>query len=279
MMRGPTRVAVAVRKPDGSIAIKVENRPSAASKYALARLPIIRGVVSLYESLVLGIGALLYSAEVSAGEEINKRDELFALLLAVAVAVGLFMVLPTIVASAIARALVAKPWLMNLLEGMTRMVVLLLYVASISKMQDIRRVLEYHGAEHKAVHTQEAGLPLEVDNGRKFSTLHPRCGTSFLLFTVLVSILLFSFFGWPNLIARVCTRITLLPLVAGVSYEFIRLAGESANPVVRALSWPGLFLQRMTTREPDDSQLVVAFEALKAVLVPASSGGEGSCES
>lgn len=281
MMRGPSKVAVAIRMPDGSVHLKVDDHVPISARFPIARLPVIRGAVALYESLVLGVRGLLYSAEVASSGEITKGEEVAAVAVAFGVAVALFMVLPTVLVSLVIRVVGARSLAMNLLEGGVRLGVLLAYVALISRMKDIQRVLEYHGAEHKAVHTQEAGLQLTLENARQFSTLHPRCGTSFLLFTVLVSVLLFSLFGWPNLLLRVATRLLLLPLIAGVSYEAIRLAGSSNNPLVKLLSWPGMLLQRLTTREPDDSQLLVAFEALRAVTVPvqgAVKGGGQECK-
>ncbi|MGB9866302.1 MAG: DUF1385 domain-containing protein [Bacillota bacterium] len=282
MMRGPSKVAVAVRMPDGSVHLKVEDHVPLAARFRLAGLPVVRGAVALYESLVLGVRALLYSAEVTSMGEMTKGEGMLAVVLAFLVALALFMVLPTLLVSLLMRFLGTRSLAMNLLEGAVRLAVLLVYVYAISRMKDIQRVLEYHGAEHKAVHVQEAGLALTLENARDFSTMHPRCGTSFLLFTVIVSVLVFSLFGWPNLVMRVAMRLALLPLIAGVSYEGIRLAGNSNNPLVKLLSWPGMLLQKLTTREPDDLQLMVALQALEAVKVPdqgSNQAGGSKCKS
>ena len=192
--------------------------------------------------------------------------------MALAFALLVFIVFPTVLTKFIAGS-IKNPFLLNLIEGLVRILVFLLYLISISSMKDIKRFFEYHGAEHKAVHCYESGEELTVENARKYTTLHPRCGTSFLLVVMVVSILLFSTLGWPGIAARIAFRILLFPAVAGISYEFIRFTGKSNTVFVRLLSAPGLWLQRLTTREPDDSQLEVALEALKCVL----SGGDGNC--
>lgn len=272
MMRGPDKVGIAVRKNDGSIAVKVDSILPFSKKYPVFGLPVLRGAVSLFESLILGIDALSYSAN-EAGEEtqkISKAEMGITILVAMAFAVGLFIVLPTVLSALIRKGFSgenpASVIGLNLIEGAIRIIVLLGYILSISFIKDIQRVLAYHGAEHKVINAYEAGVPLDVSEARRFSTLHPRCGTSFLLFTALVSIILFSFFGWPGVIRRILIRISLLPIVAGLSYELIRAASRRRSMLLSAASWPGLMLQRMTTREPDDSMLEVAVKALEGVL-------------
>lgn len=271
MMRSPRYTAIAVRK-GSEIVVKREENSSIADRYPILKAPILRGAVALVEMLVVGVRALSYSAGVVSDdeEELTGRDIFMAVAMALSFTLLVFIVLPTILTKFVARSL-ESPFLLNLIEGIVRILFFLLYLIAVSSMKDIRRFFEYHGAEHKAVHCYESGEELTVENARKYTTLHPRCGTSFLIVVMVVSILFFSAFGWPGVVARVVWRILLFPLVAGVSYEFIRLAGKSNSPLVRLLSAPGLWLQKLTTREPDDSQLEVALEALKCVL----SGGDG----
>jgi len=271
MMRSPRYTAIAVRK-GSEIVVKREENSSIADRYPILKAPILRGAVALVEMLVVGVRALSYSAGVVSDdeEELTGRDIFMAVAMALSFTLLVFIVLPTILTKFVARSL-ESPFLLNLIEGIVRILFFLIYLIAVSSMKDIRRFFEYHGAEHKAVHCYESGEELTVENARKYTTLHPRCGTSFLIVVMVVSILLFSAFGWPGVVARVVWRILLFPLVAGVSYEFIRLAGKSNSPLVRLLSAPGLWLQKLTTREPDDSQLEVALEALKCVL----SGGDG----
>ncbi|KXG77922.1 hypothetical protein AN618_07300 [Fervidicola ferrireducens] len=272
MMRSPKYTAIAVRK-DGEIVIKKEENFSISDQYPFLKAPILRGAVALIEMLVVGVRALSYSAGVVSDddeEELNSRDIFLAVVMALAFALLLFIVFPTILTKFIAGS-IKNPFLLNLIEGLVRILVFLLYLISISSMKDIKRFFEYHGAEHKAVHCYESGEELTIENAKKYTTLHPRCGTSFLLVVMVVSILLFSMLGWPGIVARITFRVLLFPMVAGISYEFIKLAGKSNSVLVRLLSAPGLWLQKLTTREPDDSQLEVALEALKCVL----SGGDG----
>jgi uncharacterized protein YqhQ len=271
MMRSPKYTAIAVRK-DNEIVIKREENFSISDRYPFLKAPVLRGAVALIEMLVIGVRALSYSAEVVSDgeEELNSRDIFLAVVMALAFALLLFIVFPTILTKFIAGS-IKNPFLLNLIEGLVRILVFLLYLISISSMKDIKRFFEYHGAEHKAVHCYESGEELTVENARKYTTLHPRCGTSFLLVVMVVSILLFSTLGWPGIGARITFRVLLFPVVAGISYEFIRFAGKSNSVFVQLLSAPGLWLQKLTTREPDDSQLEVALEALKCVL----SGGDG----
>lgn len=278
MMKGPEDIAIAVRKPDGEITLKKEKLKS--NRKNISKIPIIRGMYAFVDSMVIGVKALSYSAEFFEEEEVvkekkkpSKLDDFMeknmipiAVLVSIAFSVGLFILLPTLVVSFIGNA-VRTPLLMNLVEGIVRIIIFLAYIALISRMKDIARVFEYHGAEHKSIFCYENGEELTVENVRKYKRLHPRCGTSFLFIVMIVSILLFSLFKWPNILVRLVTRIALLPIVAGISYEIIKWAGRSDSKLVCIVSAPGLWLQKITTREPDDSQIEVAIEALKNVLV------------
>lgn len=267
MMRGPKTTAVAVRKND-DIVIKTQENRSLQDKYKFLKLPILRGVVALIEMLVLGIQTLSYSASVAGledEEELTGKDIAFALVSALGFAVLLFIVLPTLAVRYISGNL-QNSFLLSLVEGLIRIAIFVTYIAVISLMKDIRRVFEYHGAEHKVVHCYENNEKLTPENAQKYSTIHPRCGTSFMMIVMVVSILLFSFMGWPGVILRIVSRIVMLPIVSGVSYEFIRLAGKCNNPIIRILNASGMWLQRLTTREPDKAQLEVAIAALKSVL-------------
>ena len=268
MMRGPGKLAVAVRQPDGEIVVDLRPAGTIADKYPVLKKPLLRGVVSLCESLVYGMKALSYSAQVSGEEDekLDSKDMALTLLASVALAVGLFIALPTWTMRFL-HAYTANPLTLNLAEGLLRMAIFLLYIGGISLMPDIQRVFQYHGAEHKTIYTYENDLPLEVANVRGFSTLHPRCGTNFLMIVMIISIFIFAFLGWPNLLTRILSRVILMPLIAGISYEIIRYAGKNIDkPWVKTAIWPGLCLQRLTTREPDDSQIEVAIASLKAVL-------------
>lgn len=277
MMKGPEDIAIAVRKPDGEIALKKEKLK--ANRKKISKMPIIRGMFAFIDSMIIGVQALTFSAEFFEEEEAkeekkpSKLDEFMeknmiaiAVLLSIAFSTGLFILLPTLAVSLLGK--VSKtPLLMNLVEGVVRIAIFIGYIALISQMKDIKRVFEYHGAEHKTIFCYENGEELTVENVRKHKRLHPRCGTSFLFIVMIVSILLFSFFRWPSLPVRLITRILLLPVVAGISYEIIKWAGRSDSKLVCAISAPGLWLQKITTREPDDSQIEVAITALKNVLV------------
>ena len=268
MMRGTDKVAVAVRKPDGEIAVDVNPVNSIRDKYPILKKPLLRGVIALFESLYDGMKALAYSAQISGDEDeqLSDKEMVLTILTSVALAIGLFIVVPTW-SMRFLHTLTDDPMLLNLSEGVLRMVIFLCYIAAISSMEDIQRVFQYHGAEHKTIYTYEAGLPLKVENVRQFSTLHPRCGTNFLMIVMLISMFIFTFLGWPSLLERIASRIVLMPVIAGVSYELIRFAGAPAeNRLVHACIMPGLLLQKLTTRQPDDSQIEVAIASLKAVL-------------
>lgn len=268
MMRGKDKVAVAVRQPDGNIVVDVKDVNSIRDKYPILKKPLLRGVVALFESLHDGMKALAYSAQMSGeeDEQLDSKEMAMTIATSILLAIGLFIVLPTW-SMRFMHTLTNDPMLLNLAEGVMRMMIFLIYIASISAMEDIQRVFQYHGAEHKTIYCYEAGLPLEVDNVRNFTTLHPRCGTNFLMIVMMISMFVFTFLGWPNLIERIASRVILMPVIAGVSYEIIRFAGAHCdNPVVHCAIMPGLALQKLTTRQPDDSQIEVAIASLQAVL-------------
>ncbi len=268
MMRGPEKLAVACRLPDGSISLEVRPVNSLRQRYPVLNLPLLRGVVVLFESLADGMKALARSAQLAGeeGEEPDGKETALTIAAAVALAVGLFIVIPTW-SMRFLHSLTADPLRLNLAEGLLRLAIFLIYIAAISSMEDIQRVFQYHGAEHKSIYAYEAGLPLTPDSARPFTTLHPRCGTNFLMIVMLISIFSFAFLGWPDLLTRILSRVLLMPVIAGISYEVIRFAGKhAADPLVHAAIMPGLLLQKLTTRQPDDSQLEVALAALKAVL-------------
>ena len=277
MMRDAAKTATAVRLPNGEIAVEMHPVTSIRDRYPVLNLPLIRGSVIMVESLVIGMRALSFSAQ-AAGEEdeqMTKKEIAMTILFALVLASVLFIVIPT-GAAHLAAAYTEDPVVFNLIEGGIRLLVFLLYIWGISFMGGIRRVFQYHGAEHKTIHCYEAGEALTVENVQKFPRLHPRCGTNFLLIVMVIAIVFHVFFGWPDLWLRILSRLAVLPVVAGVSYEIIRFAGRSENRIVRILITPGLWLQYLTTRPPDDEMVEVAIESLKAVLppedIPAGSG-------
>ena len=268
MMRNANAVATAVREPSGTITVKNEKIISIAERFPILKKPMLRGVVALGESLVVGLKALSYSAQMAGdeGETLSDKEIVLTMIFSLCLTIVLFVIIPTSAAKYVHSA-IKDPMLLNLAEGGLRMLIFFLYIYGISRMKDIKRVFQYHGAEHKTIHAYEAGVPLTVENVQKFSTLHPRCGTSFLLIVMIVSILMFAFLGWPDLWMRILSRIILLPVVAGISYEIIRYAGRSENKFVKFATLPGLWLQNLTTNEPDDEQVEVAIRALEEVSV------------
>ena len=277
MMRDANKTATAVRLPNGEIEVETHPVTSIRERYPALNLPLIRGSVIMVESLVIGMRALSFSAQ-AAGEEdeqMTKKEIAMTILFALVLASVLFIVIPT-GAAHLAAAYTEDPVVFNLIEGGIRLLVFLLYIWGISFMGGIRRVFQYHGAEHKTIHCYEAGEALTVENVQKFPRLHPRCGTNFLLIVMVVAIVFHVFFGWPDLWLRILSRLAVLPVVAGVSYEIIRFAGRSENRIVRIMITPGLWLQYLTTRPPADEMVEVAIESLKAVLppedIPAGSG-------
>jgi len=270
MMRAPGAVATAVRRPDGTISVRRREFRSAAEKFRLFRLPILRGAVALIESLSLGMGALLFSAEEAAGETTKEAPEKtrWTLWLVLAgsllLGIGFFFYLPLLLTEWTG---VRGGLAFNVIDGIIRLVFLLAYVKAISLWGEIRRVLAYHGAEHKSIFNLESGRELSVENAQSFTTLHPRCGTSFLFIVMIVSVLVFCLLGRPDGIADRLVRLAFLPLIAGVSYEILKLSGKWADrPWMAPLVRPGLYLQTMTTREPTADQVEVALAALRAAL-------------
>lgn len=271
MMRGRKNLAVAVRRKPEEIVVDIQAVSSITERFPLLKWPFIRGTVVLIESLVVGIKALTYSAnQVVEGEEtgetIGSWEMFFSVALAFVLGIGLFFLLPVGLAHLMGDIVTGYTW-QNILEGVIRILIFLAYVWGISLMKDIQRVFQYHGAEHKVIHTLEANEELTVENARKYKTLHPRCGTNFLLIVMVISILVFSLLGDTNLLWRFVSRVVLLPVVAGVSYELLKVAGKYyKHPLVQFFSAPGMWLQKLTTREPDDSQLEVAITSLNSVL-------------
>ncbi|MBQ1867407.1 MULTISPECIES: DUF1385 domain-containing protein [unclassified Selenomonas] len=278
MMRGPKLTATAVRDPQGEIQVEANPVHSITERFPILKKPMLRGSVSLVESLIIGMKSLSYSAQMAGEEDEKLTDKELAgtIVFALVLASILFIAIPT-GAAKLFHDITEDPFFLNLMEGFLRLAIFLLYIWGISRMKDIRRVFQYHGAEHKTIHCYEAGLPLTVENVQKFSRLHPRCGTNFLLIVMLVSIFVFAFLGWPSLWERIASRILLLPVVAGISYEIIRLAGRSQNAIIQTAIKPGLWLQYLTTRPPEDEMVEVAIESLKAVL-PAEEITAGSGE-
>lgn len=263
MMRGPEYIATAVRTPSGEITVKKDPVHSLNEKYPILKKPFLRGTVALGESLVYGMKSLSYSAQASGeeDEQISSREMALTMFVSVVLAVVFFLAIPTYGAKFI-PGVADDAVRLNIVEGILRLVIFLLYIWGISLTSDIRRVFEYHGAEHKTIWTYESGEELTVENVKKHSRLHPRCGTNFLLIVMVVSIFVFAFLGWPNLAERIVSRILLMPVVAGISYELIRLAGRTTNPVLQSMFKPGLWLQYLTTREPHGDQIEVAIRAL-----------------
>jgi uncharacterized protein YqhQ len=268
MMRGKYNAAIAVRRPDGEVVVKQEPLGSFYRGF-FSKVPFLRGVPLLWDSLGLGMKALFFSAEVVGKAE----DPEFTMSGGMGIATGaigllggmaLFMVLPSFVAGLLVPE---KALLFNVVEGLIRLCLLIGYIAVVGRMEDIRRVFAYHGAEHKTINAHEAGVPLTVENVRTFSTTHARCGTAFLLIVVFISILVFAPLGRPAFLIRIASRLLLLPVIAGIAYEVLRFTGKHArNPIIRAIITPNLALQRLTTREPDDGMIEVAITALQTVL-------------
>ncbi len=281
MMKNKDRYAVAVRKPDQEIEVDVQEYKSIVPWKTVSKIPFIRGIFSFVDSLVLGMKTLMYSAsffedeEVDAkeltAEEAEKEEKKERILMnltvafSVVLAIGIFMVLPYFLSNLV-RSYVASHWVLTIVEGVIRVGIFLVYIALISRMKDIQRTFMYHGAEHKCINCIEHGLELNVENVRKSSRQHKRCGTSFLFFVMIVSIIFSFFITAESQVLRVLLRIAMLPLIAGVSYEIIRLAGNCDHCLVNFLSKPGLLIQNMTTKEPDDSMIEVAIRAVEAVF-------------
>lgn len=284
MMKNGDDYAVAVRKEDQSIEVLKEEYKLITGHNKILSLPFIRGVFNFIDSMVLGIKTLTWSASFFEEEEENAEPEKpgfierhfsretaekllmgFTVFLSICLAVGIFMVLPAFLAGLLGKA-VDSPLFLSALEGVVRILLFVFYILLISRMEDIRRVFMYHGAEHKCINCIEHGLALNVENVRSSSKQHKRCGTSFMLFVMLVSIVLFMFIQTETVWMRMLSRILLIPVVAGISYEILRLAGKSDNIIVNLISKPGLALQNLTTKEPDDDMIEVAIQAVEAVF-------------
>lgn len=276
MMKNGAKYAVAVRTPDGEIDVKIFDDHT--SDKTIKKIPIVRGVYAFATSLMLGMKTLTYSASFFEEDDEEKKEEdksenklkekaamASTMVASVALALGLFVVLPYGIAFLFRRIISSVTWL-SIVEGLFRLVIFLLYVLLISHMEDIQRVFMYHGAEHKCINCIEHGHELTVENVKKSSRLHKRCGTSFLLIVMVVSIVFFAFIHVSSPILRFASRIVLIPIIAGISYEFIRLAGRSENKVVDFFSKPGLLLQKMTTSEPEDDMIEVGIASVEAVF-------------
>lgn len=279
MMKNMDRYAIAVRKPDGEIEVEKGHCQSLRDKYFVCDLPIIRGVVTFVESLVLGMKSLTDSSKYYEDEEEENRQQMddaakerhekiettFTVILSIVLAVGIFMVLPFFI-SELLKSIIKSAKVLAVIEGIIRIILFIGYVFAISFVEDIKRVFMYHGAEHKTINCVEHMLPLTVENVRKQSREHKRCGTSFIFIVLFISIIFFIFIRVDNMWLKVLYRIVLVPVIAGVSYEFIRLAGKSENALVNILSKPGMMLQKLTTKEPDDSMIEVAIASVEAVF-------------
>lgn len=284
MMKAPNKIAIAVRRSNGEIEIESKGISSVKDKYPILKLPVLRGIVTFGETMVLGIKSLMASAQLYGEEEeeykpskveswvsqktgINIDDVMvfFALITAIGFAILLFMIAPALLTKFVSRA-VDSNLIKSLIEGVIRLTAFIIYILLISRMKDIKRVFQYHGAEHKTIHCYEHGEELTVENARKYTTLHPRCGTAFLLIVMIISIVAFSFLEWNNIIVRIVTKLLLLPFIAGISYEIIKWAGASESKWVNVVMYPGLMLQKLTTKEPDDEQLEVAICAFLAAM-------------
>jgi len=284
MMKNADKYAVAVRKPDKQIEVKVEDYVSVGSRSAFFRIPIIRGVVNFVESLVIGVKTLTYSAsfyddeeedhaqnkkeKIQTPEQKKKSDDLMmagSVAFSLIFAIALFMMLPAFIGEIIGKFIDSRV-LMSLIEGVIRLAIFLGYVALISLMKDIQRVFMYHGAEHKTINCFEAGVPLTPENVKKYSRYHKRCGTSFLFIVMIISIIVFMFINADTAWMRLIIRLLLIPVIAGISYEFIMFAGRSDSKIAYILSVPGMWVQRLTTREPDLDMIEVAIASVSAVL-------------
>lgn len=283
MMRGPSKMAIAVRKPDSEIIVDISDVKLKSSVFR--KTPIIRGVVNFFDSMVTSVKALMYSAEFFDIEEEEEKPSKFeawlekklgdnlktvviytSVIISLCLSIGLFFLLPSLITNFLYRFFEYNQVVRSLIEGAIRISIFLVYLLICSKQKDVNRVFQYHGAEHKTIFCYESGEELTVENCRKQSRLHPRCGTSFLVFVMLISIIVFSFVGITQPFLRAAIKLLCLPLIAGLSYEVIKLAGRSDNKLVCVISKPGMWLQYITTKEPDDAMLEVAIAAMKPVI-------------
>jgi uncharacterized protein YqhQ len=280
MMRGRDHWAVAVRKPGGDLHLEGHDIDSVAKRYRVLRWPGLRGVIALGQALAIGVKALTISANQSAEEDakLTPRQMAVSMAIALVIFIGLFMVLPAFV-SGLARERVGSGLLVNLGEGVFRVALFLGYLALVGRMREIRRVFEYHGAEHKTIAAFEHGAPLEPGSVDRYSTLHVRCGTNFLLIVMILAILVYAFFGDPALPWRIGSRLVAIPIIAGLAFELLRLGARfHGNPVMRALMAPGLWLQKITTKPPAPDQIEVAIASFEEVRRMESGDAEGPVE-
>ena len=283
MMQSKNYRAIAVRKSNGEIELKKERIKSWVQDKKIDKIPFLRGAFVLFETMIEGMKSLNYSSEFFMEDDEEEEDAIdrflkkifkdkandaimaVSMVLAMLISVFFFVLIPTSVGGVFSW-FIKNNIVLNLMEGLLRITILILYMLGISKFEDIKRTFMYHGAEHKVIYCYENDLELTVENAKNFGTLHPRCGTNFLFLVMATSIILFSFFGWPNIIARIIMRILCIPIVAGISYEIIKFLGKYDNILSKIVAYPGMMLQHITTNEPDDEQLEVAIKALKAVI-------------
>ena len=281
MMQSDDYRAIAVRKPNGEIEIKKDKIESWVRDKKIDKIPFLRGGFILIDTMISGINSLNFSSEFFLEEEEEDAIDRFlkkifkekandaiivvSLIISLLLSVGIFVLIPTFIGGLFSK-IINSHIALNLIEGAIRIAILIAYMAIVSLNADIKRVFEYHGAEHKTVYCYENDLELTVENARKFGRLHPRCGTNFLFIVMFISIILFSFFGWPNPFLRVAIRILCIPIVAGISYEIIKFLGKYNNILSKIVAYPGMMMQKITTKEPNDEQLEVAIAALKAAL-------------
>ena len=284
MMRGKQNYCVSVRNPQGEIESRAGVTKTSDNLQTLRKIPILRGIVQLGSSLMLGMKVMRDSAEISGveadeaptkfdmwlekklGDNMVKYIMVFSVILSLVFCVGLFMVLPTWLSSFLAPLLGGNLWALGIIEGLVRLAIFMLYLILVAQIKEIKRVFQYHGAEHKAINCHEKGDALTIDNVARHNRLHKRCGTSFLLFVMLISMLFFLFVQTDTIWMRVLSRILFVPFIAGTSYEVIKWAGISKSPIVTIISFPGLMLQKITTAEPDEKQIEVAITALEGVI-------------
>jgi len=269
MMRHDNKIAAAVRKPDGEIVIQEREYIPLTKRYKILGLMFVRGTITLFEMMIIGMKCLMFSADVALSEEERKPkswEMYLSIAISMLIALFFFVVVPAFFFTKM-KFYISNLILLNILEGCIRLGIFLCFLSCTLLMEDMRRVYMYHGAEHKTVFAWEHGQELTVENIKAFSTRHPRCGTSFILFVMIVSIVVFSLLGRPDFMQRVLFKLLLLPVVAGISYEAIRFTGKHSQwKWVQLLSWPGLLLQKITTREPSDDQIEVAIAAMKKVV-------------
>ncbi len=268
MMRGPKHWVVSCRKHDGSIVSQERQLPTVSRNPTIAKTPVLRGMVALYDSVALALQAFTFSAQQAGDEDVQltKTEMSVTMVIALVAALALFVVAPALVTNLFTPYLPGR-FLWNIVDGLFRIGIFFGYIWAVSRMRDIQRVFQYHGAEHKSIHAYEDDKPLTVENIRPYTTAHLRCGTAFLLWVMIVAILVFSVLPRTGILLRIVMRLIVVPIIAGLSYEVLKLTAKfEDSPVVRAITWPGMLLQRMTTRQPDDSQIEVAIESLGRLM-------------